>query len=247
MERAWRRAAVSDEGGRVTQHVLMGVLPHHTETPHNAPPHYRIKSGMFDGLIIDCASDTDWAQDAVVEGIARQQHELLCCYAEANDVLPSAFGAVFSSQAMVAEHLHALEPELVRSSQRLHGHVEYRLNVLPGSKPVIAGSDDASHDSHLRRRQIARNQRRTAQEQRRRLIENLGGSIERVCRTLLRRPADVSMERLGCFDILIARAQVSKCIEALHGFDPDLQNAGLALQLVGPSPPFSFMSELTDG
>ena len=219
--------------------LLMGLVDRGLSAPAGAPPHRRLSGPAgLDAVLIDRTAE----DGTEAMGLALAQVAILSAYAAQGDVLPVALGAAFSGDAAVTTHLAALEPELQARRTALAGRAEWLVAIEKGAAPPPPRLAEGAN--HLRRRQAEIRARRDTELARHDFITAVMGACGtgqiRVDASPARSPAS-----LAVVAALVHRTAADGLREKLSALAPDGARLGLALRLVGPCAPFSFIGRET--
>lgn len=226
--------------------LLLGFVDRDAPQPPDVAPHRRLPfGGILDAVAIDLPRVGPGGHEVQAMDMAIAQVSILSAYAAENDVLPVALGAAFSGDASLLAHLAVLAPRLLAQREALAGCNEWVLAVDERPRPVA--EPPAVETGYLRRRQAEIRDRR-------RLETARGEYLSTVARAF--GAADVRVGRPECrpdatlatMVALVQRAAVETVRARLEELARDGERLGLALRLIGPCAPFSFIAvEDVDG
>lgn len=218
--------------------LLLGLVDGPAPTPP-APPHRRVAlaSGL-DALVLDTRSETE--DDAL--GWAVSQAAILSAYAATTDVLPVALGAAFSCDAALVSHLDTKAEWIAARRAALAGATEYVVAIDVGTVPVTGPAPDpGTGNGYLSRRMAERDARRNLEADRHAFASRVTGALVAAGARLADPRSAARTSRLTV-SALLPRKDVTAAIAALQALAPEGQRLGLAVRMVGPCAPFSFVS-----
>jgi hypothetical protein len=198
-----------------------------------------VRHGDLAALVTELAVEELDDPEAVERHVREHNDALLRAHAR-TAVVPMRFGTLLEDEAAVGEWL-ARNEEILRSElERLCGLSEWSLSIREpepaAAEPVAVGAPE----SYLERRLAAGEE---SARQARLLAERTAPWHERLCATaeaaIRSRGRDVPLAAA----YLVAESRVAEFHEALADVDAEVRELGLELTLVGPWPPFSFVTE----
>jgi hypothetical protein len=221
--------------------LLLALVPAGSAVAGQVAHHRRIACAQ--GLVaiaLDAPEEPGQDPEAAALGLAVLQATILSAYAEAGDVLPVALGAAFSDEGALTAHLAAQADRIAAERRALAGAAEYVL-AIDRRAPSAQAVHPPAPPGYLRRRQAERNGRRTLEEDRRAFAEralaalgSAGGELAPV-----RTPAPPALLTVSA---LLPRPAVANVSGLLAGMASEAAALGLAMRMIGPCAPFSFVS-----
>jgi hypothetical protein len=220
--------------------LLLGLVDSAARTPP-APPHRRVRSASgLDALVLDTRPQAEGDPEGEALGWAVAQAAILSAYAAQDDVLPVALGAAFTGDGALVAHLEALAPWIAARRAALAGVTEYVVAIDASEVPAPA-PDAGTGNDYLRRRKAQRDVRRSLEADRHAFATCVIAAL-RAAGARLADPRAAVRNSLVTVSALLPRKDVSAAIEALKALAPEGQRLGLAVRMVGPCAPFSFVS-----
>ncbi|MEM1273962.1 MAG: GvpL/GvpF family gas vesicle protein [Pseudomonadota bacterium] len=225
--------------------LLIGAVRGRPSRPTGAAPHHQIAVGGWTGLALACDAVADLSVEDDAAHLAKLQHDILCHYIIAGEVLPIALGAAFSAEAALTDHLARQLDTLERRHQPLTGKVEFTLSVHRADQtgtPVSHGGDGAQH---LRRRRLSRDRMRANRAARVAFLAALSNQLSAHSCAYHER-GQSKTGRLARYDVLLSRDKVDDWLTSLSKLASSAERHGLALSVTGPCPAFSFVDAAAD-
>jgi hypothetical protein len=219
--------------------MLLGFVDLDAATPPDVPLHRRVPfRGGLDAILIDDAA-VEGAPEVKAMELALAQVSILSAYAASDDVLPVSLGAAFSGDGALLAHLDAAVPLLLAQRAVIAGQSEWIVAIdrqrPDEARPRIEGA------GYLRRRQAEISARRDTETARgafvTSVIQAFGTGDVR-----LDGPQARSRESLAVVAALVQRAAAEGVRRRLEVLAAEGESLGLALRLIGPCAPFSFIA-----
>lgn len=220
--------------------LLAGLIRDNKVMPAGTPAHQRIT--VADWTALAFAVDLDKPEDEAERALqwAETQHHLLTAYAQTDDVLPVAIGALFSSDDAVAAHLKNEATRFADSLARIRGCTEYILHMTGRAEAAVASVNENSGAAFLRARTQARDRRKSLRQNRHAFVSDTLSKLRVLCRACSVR--DVAGKSLiADASLLVARAETPSLVNFLKESGPASDALGLVLKLIGPVPAYSFL------
>jgi hypothetical protein len=175
-----------------------------------------------------------------VERYVRDHNDALLRAHARTAVVPMRFGTLLEDEAAVVAWLARNEETLRSELERLRGLGEWSLTIRAPEPAALVPVAVGAPESYLERRLAAGEE---AARPARRLAERTAPWHERLCATaeaaIRSRGRDVPLAAA----YLVAESRVAEFHEALADVDAEVRELGLELMLVGPWPPFSFVTD----
>jgi hypothetical protein len=221
--------------------LLLGLVPSGTETPAEAPPHRRVQGGAgLDAVVLDRGPSPMADREADTLALAVAQASVLSAYAAEHDVLPVALGAAFSDDLALAARLDALGERIAAERATFSGSAEYVVAV-ERTGPAPPAAEPPAAAGYLRRRQADRDARRTVEAERRAFAGRVVAALRKTGASVAA-PRAPSGTTLLTVSALIQRTSAGAAAAELEALSPEAARLGLALRMVGPCAPFSFVA-----
>jgi hypothetical protein len=221
--------------------LLLGLVPGSSNLPHGMLLHHRIPcDGGLDALAADAVTPDEQDPEAEAVRLAVLQASILSAYAATGDVLPVALGAAFSGDAALIAHLRSHAARIEAERTALSGSAEYVLAIKRRSSPPPAAGP-AAGTGYLRRRQAERGDRRDLESDRRSLAARALHALQ-AAGAQLAPPHSPSPDALISVSALLRRSAVAEAAGALSALGSEATRLGLAMRMIGPCAPFSFVS-----
>lgn len=221
--------------------LLLGIVADQAAPPAAAPLHRRVPCvGGIHALVLDIEPPAVASDEAEVFGWAVAQNAILSAYAVLHDVLPVALGSAFSCDAALAANLGEQAGPLARKRANLAGLVEYVVALDLSGSSVTLAEQAAGGSEYLRVRRAARDVRRTLSDERRAFLDRLTQAVA-LDAARMTPPKASGRGTLSTFSALLPRDAMPSAKDALKRLAPEAERLGLALRLVGPCAPFSFV------
>lgn len=219
--------------------LLLGFVDRHAATPSDVPTHRRVpSSGDLDAILIDAAA-VEGAPELEGMELAMAQVSILSAYAAKDDVLPVALGAAFSGDEALHAHVDAAAPLLHAQRAAIAGRSEW-IVAIDRQRPDEA-SQRSEGPGYLRRRQAEIGARRDLERARGAFISSVIQAVG-TGEVRLGRPQARPRESLAVVAALVKRAGADGVTKRLEELAAEGERLGLALRLIGPCAPFSFMA-----
>lgn len=191
--------------------------------------------------------DADFAASA-----ALAHNRILAAIAERQDVVPIALGAAARSAEEAGALVRARAPALEGALARIEGCVEYVARIIApegaprGSEPTPVEPEAESGRSYLARRRAGVEARRTLMTRIDALCDEAEKRLAAHARATVRSghtPGALGPRRLLDLALLVERGRVGALIEeGAHVFET-ARSQGLAFDISGPWPAYSFAAE----
>ena len=219
--------------------MLLGLVDRDAATPPDVPPHRRVPSSSgLDAILID-ETAAEGAPEVKAMELALAQVSILSAYASEDDVLPVALGAAFSGDDALLAHLDAAAPLLHAQRAEIGGRSEW-IVAIDRQRPD--GPRPRREDGgYLRRRQAEISARRHMETARGDFVASVIGALG-TGPVRLGRPQARSRQSLAVVAALVDRAAEDSVRSRLEVLAAEGERLGLALRLIGPCAPFSFIA-----
>lgn len=168
---------------------------------------------------------------------AAHQDVVQFVFEQARAVVPFAFGSVHRTEADVRRSLEARREELVLLLRRFDGMQEWALRATPRARARVKAASGTAYLEN-RRAELRGEVDEGAATAIRRLDADLGGG------TVARRVLDEGTgELLLRVAYLVPAADAARLRRIVIAAGPSLEGHGVAVELSGPWPPYSFVRE----
>ncbi|MEM9707973.1 MAG: GvpL/GvpF family gas vesicle protein [Pseudomonadota bacterium] len=233
----------------MSSHVmLIGLAQGSAAAPRTAPFHGIVRSRGWSALSL-YVDPGDLADETDTLALARRQNAVLSAYIAEADVLPVAFGSVFSGPEAVAEHIARYANTWGKEALRLNGLCEYSLHIVEAkafTTPILQRREIGGK-AFLLSKQRRRDARASLTEDRAKFVSRLMSAIQRSSVDT----ADISRAgegRIADVAFLQPRGEVHALMGELDQEADQANRLGLDCRIVGPCPAYSFVQpELIDG
>jgi hypothetical protein len=220
--------------------MLIGFVDACADTPPGVPAHRRVPcGGRLDAVLVDRAPGAQDGPGVEATELALAQVAILSAYVAETDVLPVALGAAFSSEDALRAHLAPLMERLHARRRALAGQCEWLVaidgNGSGAAPPPAAGA------GYLRRRQAERQARHDLSAARRAFVGGVIGAFDGG-EVRLRAQDGGPRGSLAVVAGLVHRAALGPLRARLEDLAAEGERLGLALRLIGPCAPFSFVA-----
>lgn len=224
--------------------LLLGLVDGAARTPVS-PPHRRVRVAPgLDALVLDTWSQAEGDHESAALDWAMAQATILSAYAARDDVLPVALGAAFSSDDALVAHLEGIAPWIATKRAALAGATEFVVAIDARDMPTPA-IDEGTGNDYLRRRKAQRDARRMLEVDRSAFATRVITALGNVGAQLAD-PRAVVRNSLVTVSALLNRSDIPAAASALEELAPEGHRLGLAVRMVGPCAPFSFVSPEPD-
>ncbi len=221
--------------------LLLGLVPAGSHPAAQVPPHRRIACEPdLVAIALDAPEDPGDNPEEAALGLAVLQATILSVYAEAGDVLPVALGAAFSDPRALIAHLMLHADRIAAERGALAGSAEYVLAIDRRAPPPRA-VPASGPSGYLRQRLAERNVRRDLEDDRRAFAATALAAL-RSAGAELALPRTPAPTVLLSVSALLPRPAVAKVADALADMATKAAALGLAMRMIGPCAPFSFVS-----
>jgi len=212
------------------------------------------------GLLVSPVAPSELAVDADdlsetgrLAVLARGHDAVVRAAADVGPVLPLRFGTAVpdeeAARTLLRTHAASAAEQLLRIGTAREWGVRLVRTLAPGAEPALAGrlrTDDVSGTEYLSRRreelQRGDDLTRTAAEYAERLQDELSAHVTES----LRRGGSTGSSLLLDMAYLVPTAAEAEFLGRVQQLTEDLEAHGLALEVTGPWPPYSFVA-LTPG
>lgn len=228
--------------------IVHGVVRAGAALPAGAPPHSRIEVG--DLLALVSPSLLDAAADPARQAAEAVRHnDILAAYARETDVAPARFGALAAGPAAAAALIAAEAERHAAILDRVAGSVEMGARIVlapeksgPPPTPALSARP-ADGAGYLRGVAAARDARRRAAAEQAEAVARLVADLAVKARDAAHfppRPAADGTQRLADVALLVSRLETAALRSRALGLAESAAAAGLAIEITGPWPPYSF-------
>ncbi|WP_299881907.1 GvpL/GvpF family gas vesicle protein [uncultured Sulfitobacter sp.] len=220
---------------------LHGILPAASPRLRSRHPHRMLQLGALTALVSRCPFDgnLDAIDPAGLSDRVLAHHELLLAYSADHVLLPTRFGAFFSSIDAVRQALGADEETHLAGLAHLTHRREYNVRLSISAQP-LGGADapaqQATGAQFLSQRRQARDKRQTARQDRTDFARWLAQALQGIAEVT----SFGSREALLDLTMLLTQEERLELQALLKEQGPRAEQFGLLLEASGPWPAYSF-------
>ncbi|WP_370400182.1 GvpL/GvpF family gas vesicle protein [Sulfitobacter sp. JB4-11] len=222
-------------------HGLMARRPRRVPSPH---AHRILRLGPLSALVSRCPHDgaLDGIEPSAMAARAMAHHELLLGYCETAPLLPTRFGAFFSSIHAMRQSINEDAERHLDTLEQLADRHEFAVKLTLANKDMVPAQHDEKPRTgaqFLAHRRIARNARKSVGAMRKQFTQDLSHALQ----TLGPITAYTTQDALLHVGILLPRQKRDRLKTTVEQFASKSEMLNLCLQLVGPWPAYSFVAD----
>lgn len=222
-------------------HGVMNGRPTRLPSDH---PHRILHFGALSALVSRCpyGGAFETVETSEMAQRAMAHHEILLAYCPHHALLPTRFGAFFSSIHAMRQRLKNEEKDHLTALAHLANTQEFsiKLSLAEPSDPATEKTEIAVTGAQFltRRRQI-RDARQSAGQDRTAFANNLVLALSAIAPAVSYNTGDALLH-LG---LLLSKKDRSRLQALLHDCGPHAKRLGLSLEATGPWPAYSFNAD----
>lgn len=220
---------------------LHGILAVHSQRRASDHPHRILRLGRLSALVSRCPFDG--LLDAVAPSDLTERimahHQILLTYCADYAVLPTRFGAFFSSIHALRERLAKEESTHLNALAHLKDLHEFAIKLSLTSRcltPPSSPTSDGSGAQFLARRRNARNARQSTRQDRLNFANGVATALSSIAPVVSYEQGDALLH----MGILLSETDQAALRTLLQERGPRADELGLSLQATGPWPAYSF-------
>lgn len=220
---------------------LHGILAGSPPRQQSKHPHRVLHFGRLAGLVSRCPFDgqLDEVDGDVLTERVKMHHDLLLAYSTDHVLLPTRFGAFFSSIEAMRGGVKQEERAHLAALAHLKGRQEFSVRLThskqhaPTSEPPKVTN---SGSEFLVQRRRARDRRQTVHHDRREFAQKLTRELEKIAAIAISSSGDAMAD----LAMLLTEYERTQLQEFLNVHGPLAEQLGLILEASGPWPAYSF-------
>lgn len=227
---------------------LHGVMTGRPARQPSDNPHRVMHIGALSALVSRCPHGGAF-ENVEASAMARRvmvHHEILLAYCPHHTLLPTRFGAFFSSVHAIRQRLEIEEQDHLTALQHLTNTQEFaiKLSLVQPSPHMAKDTGSAVTGAQfLNHRRKARDARQSAGQDRTDFAKDLTRDISAIAPAVTYNSGDALLH-LG---VLLSTKDRSRLQALLHDRGPHAQRLGLSLEATGPWPAYSFDANQMNG